>query len=243
MTRASQLLAVTTVAGVAAALWLYLDNRALRDELAERAAPAAVADATAPATTPAQKIRERWAPPRPALPARSATPAPALPAPEQESRMARRARHTEEFAARFGRLDGETDEEYRARVMPMISLGLAAPRLRVAEMRREAEAKAKVTAEQSAALDQAFDKVYADVLDYTNQAVADGQLSPYERNVAGWLDYAGGLGGIMTDANQQIGKILSADQIRAMYDAGFEWSEYLGLNAPWEQLYAPPPPR
>jgi hypothetical protein len=27
-----------------------------------------------------------------------------------------------------------------------------------------------------------------------------------------------------------------------MSDAGFEWGEYLGIKAPWEQLRAPPPP-
>jgi hypothetical protein len=27
-----------------------------------------------------------------------------------------------------------------------------------------------------------------------------------------------------------------------MADAGFEWGEYLGVNAPWENL-KPPPPR
>ena len=76
-------------------------------------------------------------------------------------------------------------------------------------MRKEAEAKAGVTPEQSKKLDKAFEKVYADALDYTNKAVADGLLSPYERNVSGWLEYAGGLGGILNDANGQIGQILS----------------------------------
>ena len=41
--------------------------------------------------------------------------------------------------------------------------------------------------------------------------------------------------------NGQIGKILDASQIQAMYDSGFEWGEYLGLNAPWEKLTPPPP--
>jgi hypothetical protein len=109
-------------------------------------------------------------------------------------------------------------------------------------MRKAAEEKAKVTPAQSAQLDQAFEKVYDDVIDYTNKAITDGQLSPYERNVAGWLDYAGGLGGILTNANGQIGKILDAGQMKAMYDSGFEWGEYLGLSAPWEQITPPPPP-
>jgi hypothetical protein len=40
----------------------------------------------------------------------------------------------------------------------------------------------------------------------------------------------------------QLGKILAPDQVKAMYDSGFEWGEYLGLQTPWEQL-KPPPPR
>lgn len=100
-----------------------------------------------------------------------------------------------------------------------------------------------MTAEQSKQLDAAFDKIYTDVLDYTNKAITDGQLSPYERNVAGWLDYAGGLGGMLTEANGSIGKILTPEQMKVMASSGFEWGEYLGLSAPWEQLKPPPPPR
>jgi hypothetical protein len=157
--------------------------------------------------------------------------------------MDRRVRRTEEFAAQFGRLEGETDDEYRARILPLLSAGLVAPRMRAEEQRRVAQEKAHVTPEQAARLDKAFDKVYSDVIEYTNKAVADGQLSPYERNVSGWLEFAGGLGGILTDANGQIGKILEPSQMKAMYDSVFEWGEYLGLKAPWEQLKPPPPPR
>jgi hypothetical protein len=156
--------------------------------------------------------------------------------------MDRRARRTDEFAAMFGRLDGESEDDYRARILPMLKAGLAVPRMRVEEQRKIAEEKAHVTPEQSARLDKAFDKVYSDVLDFANKAVADGQLSPYERNVSGWLEFAGGLGGILNEANGQVGKILEPSQVRTMYDAGFEWGEYLGLQAPWEQL-RPPPPR
>ena len=141
----------------------------------------------------------------------------------------------------FGRLDGETEEEYRNRIVPLIKAGLLIPRQRVEEMRKQAEEKAGVTAEQSKKLDQAFDKVYAEAIDYTNKAVTDGLLSPYERNVSGWLEYAGGLGGILNDANGQIGQILSAQQVKAMSQSGFEWAEYLGMNAPWENLKPPPP--
>ena len=244
MARATWLLGATSLAGASLALWLYLDNRALRSALAERAGPPPVAAApAAAATAPAPLPRPERAVSPVAL-AGSTGPAPALPdAPsESENRMDRRARRTEEFAAMFGRLDGETDAEYRARILPMITGGLLVPRMRLDEQRRIAQDKAHVTPDQAARLDKAFDKVYGDVLDFTNKAITDGQLSPYERNVSGWLEYAGGLGGILTDANGQIGKILEPSQIRAMSDAGFEWGEYLGVKAPWEKL-TPPPPR
>lgn len=240
MSRVTPVLAATTAAAVAASIWLYLDNASLRRELDERSTTEPVAQAVAP--LPATPFAPMAKPsPTPAAP--SAEPPPQLPPEKDESRMERRVRRTDEFAARFGRLPGETEDEYRARILPLMQLALVGPRLRVAEMRRQAEEKAQVTPAQSAELDKAFNKVYDDVIDYTNKAIADGQLSPYERNVAGWLDFAGGLGGILNGANGEIGKILQPSQVRAMYDAGFEWGEYLGLQAPWERLQPPPPPR
>jgi len=110
-------------------------------------------------------------------------------------------------------------------------------------MRKLAEEKAHVTVAQSEQLDQMFQKTYSDVLSYANKAIADGTLSPYERNIANWLEFGGGLGAMLQDANSQIGRVLSADQMQVMYDSGFEWGEYLGLETPWEQLNPPPPPR
>jgi hypothetical protein len=244
MARATAILATTTVLGIATSLWLYLDNRSLRSDLddatAKPAAAPVVAEPKVAAPDPDpwnDAVRKN----RDAKVAINATPQPSLPADTRESRMDRRARRTEEFAAMFGRGEGETEEEYRARIVPLIKVGLAGPRDRVAEMRKIAEEKAHVTPEQSAKLDKAFTKVYDDVLTYTNKAIQDGQLSPYERNVAGWLDFAGGLGGILTDAQGQVGKILDPGQMKTMYDAGFEWGEYLGATAPWENLKAPPP--
>ncbi len=245
MARATRILAVTTAVGLAASVYLYLDNRSLQAELARRPAaevePAKdVAGTESPSSAdPSTEPEKRSA----KIPSVTPGPQPELPAPKEESRMERRQRRTEEFAARFGRLDGETEEEYRARIAPLITAGLAIPRMRATENRRIAEEKAGVTPEQSQKLDAAFEKVYADVLDYTNKAITDGQLSPYERNVAGWLDYAGGLGGMLTEANGQIGKILTPEQLKAMSSSGFEWGEYLGLSAPWEQLKPPPPPK
>jgi hypothetical protein len=239
MARATWLLAATSVLGVSLSLWLYRENRSLRADLAGRHAPqAAPADASPPGTAAHPDPVSRAS--RSAAPVTRATAPPTLPEPPQESRMDRRARRTDEFAAMFGRLDGETDDDYKARILPLLTAGLAIPRLRAEEQRKIAEEKAHVTPEQSARLDKAFDKVYSDVLDYTNKTITDGQLSPYERNVSGWLEYAGGLGGILNEANGQIGKILEPSQTRTMYDAGFEWGEYLGLKAPWEQLKPPP---
>ena len=240
MSAATRLLGATTLAGLSLSLWLYLDNRALRGQLTSRPPAAAQVAASAPATAARAALP---APPRTAAPFARVPTAPVLPEPPPaETRMDRRARRTDELAAMFGRADGETDDEYKARILPLISAGLLVPRMRADEQRKLAEDKAHVTPEQSARLDKAFAKVYGDVLDFTNKAVSDGQLSPYEHNVSGWLEYAGGLGGILGDANGQIGKILEPSQVRTMYDAGFEWGEYLGVKAPWEQL-KPPPPR
>ena len=228
---------MTTVLGLGTSVYLYLDNRALR-------AAAVAGPASVPAPDSASAVNP-YAPPvarsgkiGPILP----TTEPKLAPPDEESRLERRQRRQQEMAARFGRHDGETEEAYRQRVAPLITAGLALPRIRVAENRRAAEEKAGVTPAQSQQLDQAFDKVYADVLDYTNKAVVDGQLSPYERNVAGWLDFAGGLGGMLGETQGQIGKILTPDQVKVMSESGFEWGEYLGLQTPWEQLTPPPPP-
>jgi hypothetical protein len=237
MARATWALAATTLLFGATTVWLYLQNRELRAMPATPAPPPAKTAEASPAS-----LDDPWVPAGPSRATSVAKP-PSLPAAKDESRMERRQRRQQEFAAMFGRGDAETDDEYKARIVPLIKTGLALPRAHVEDMRKEAEAKAHVTPEQSQKLDRAFDKIYGDVLDYTNKAVADGELSPYERNVAGWLEYAGGLGGILQDAQGQIGQVLSPDQVHAMSDAGFEWGEYLGLEAPWEQLTPPPPPK
>jgi hypothetical protein len=237
MVRATWVFIATSVIAGAAAIWLYLDNRDLRAQLAATPEIAKTDDKPAAARTPDPWTDIARSSPGPKT---SSAAIPRLPAQPEESRLDRRQRRQQEFAAMFGRLDGETEEEYRARIVPLIKGGLLIPRQRVDEMRKQVEAKAGITPEQSAKLDKAFEKVYADAIDYTNKAVADGLLSPYERNVSGWLEYAGGLGGILNDANGQIGQVLSPDQVRTVNASGFEWGEYLGLNAPWENLNPPP---
>ena len=245
MARATWGLVASTVLAAGAATWFYIDNRDLRAQLAAKK-PEPTAVATRSDDKLAYPKPDEWSTSAgsgsgPA--AISAGPGPRLPEQKDESRLERRQRRQQEFAAMFGRAEGETDDEYKARIVPLIKGGLLIPRQRVAEMRKEIEQKANVTPEQSQKLDKAFDKVYADALDYTNKAVADGLLSPYERNVSGWLEYAGGMGGILNDANGQIGQILTPDQIKTISGSGFEWGEYLGLQAPWENLNAPPPPK
>lgn len=225
-------------------VWLYLDNRDLREQLGAR--PTVVVGAPDDKAGSA-RTSDPWTattPPKAAPAARGVGAAPPqLPETKDESRLERRQRRQAELIAMLGRLDGETEEEYRNRMVPLITAGLLVPRARVEEMRREVEAKAGVTPDQSKKLDAAFDKVYADTLDYANKAIADGTLSPYERNVSGWLEFAGGLGGILGDANSQIGQILSPQQMTSISSSGFEWGEYLGAKAPWEKLAPPPPPK
>jgi hypothetical protein len=234
MARATWVLAATTVVFASTTAWLAIHPRETVITVTDRASPppASAARAADPWTSAMRT---------PTAPARSAGAAPTLPPPKEESRLERRQRRQLEIAALLGRADGESEDEYKARLVPLIKGGLSIPRSRVEEMRREAEAKAHVTPEQSQKLDRAFDKVYAGVLDYTNKAISDGELSPYETNVAGMLEYAGGLGAMLQDAQGQIGQVLSPDQVRAMTESGFQWGEYLGVEAPWEQLQPPPP--
>ncbi|HWO22143.1 MAG TPA: hypothetical protein VNO30_25445 [Kofleriaceae bacterium] len=244
MTRATYVLAGTTLIGLLTSVWLWLDNRSLREDLADRAPEAAAATQGA---APAPK--DPWldaARPAQERVARSGTitpqAAPSLPEQPKENRNDRRARRNAEISALFGRLEGESEEEWKKRVFPLFEGRLNKLRDRTNEMRKAAEEQAGVTKEQSAQLDKVFEKTYAEVVDFANEAITDGRLSPYKRDVGNWLELAGGLGTMLNGVQGQIGKVLSQSQIKAMYDSGFEWSEYIGLHAPWEKLRAPPPP-
>lgn len=232
--------------------WMYLDNRDVRQRL--QRADRQLADHEGsrqrrerPVALAARASQEGGQAPSGAVlstPSSAlSSPPPTLPDAPKESRMERRSRRSAEMAALFGRLDGESEAEYRDRVLPMITGILEVPRQRAVEMRREAEAKAGVTAEQSAKIDQAIAATYNELIDYTNAAVSEGQLSPYQRSVSGWLGYAGGLGGILSGSEGAFGSILRPEQVRTMYDSGFEWGEFLAVSAPWERLKPPPPPR
>ncbi|HWN70244.1 MAG TPA: hypothetical protein VNM90_21540 [Haliangium sp.] len=235
--------------------WLYRENWLLRNQIealnhqtAATAVPAGdIAGQPEPApaddpdhqdTTPAVAADEPWRHaqrPRPTL-------EPPPDAGVEESRAERRERRQNEVAAMFGRLDGETADEYRARMLPLLQTALLVPRQRVAEARRRAEEAARVTDEQRAALDRVFEDVHAEALALTNRAVAEGEITPYRRNWAGALGYAGGVGAILGGAEARVGDILDPEQRRILYEQGFEWGEYLAVTVPWEQLEPPPPP-
>lgn len=245
MARATWIAGGLATIAIAAAAWLALENRRLRAQIAARPAPVAVAatgdDDPSGSTRPGAS--DAGSAVASALgTGRSLADGPALPAAPKETRLERRTRRTEEIAAMFGRLENETDAEYQERVGAMIEVLLSKTRANVKDMRMNAEAIAGVTPEQSAQLDAAFTDLYDDVLDYANSAVASGQVSPYERNVAGLLEFAGGLGGLLAEAEGAAAKVLRPEQQRALEAAGFEWGEYLGAVVPWERINPPPPP-
>src|SRR5690242_18239248 len=107
MTRATWVFVATTVAGVALAVWLFLDNRSLRAELAK--GTAATTAQKPPSTEKVAAARtDAWSGFRStAGEGKTGTgPAPKLPDANDETRLERRQRRQQEFAAMFGRLDG-----------------------------------------------------------------------------------------------------------------------------------------
>jgi hypothetical protein len=238
--------AVPSVVAVAAAGWLYRDNRGLRAELDElrgsqlAAAPKAVADPVQ-ADTPAAGPSRRGGGFLGALGRPSSAGRPELPDQPGESRAERRQRRQEEMRAMFGREPGESAEDYRARVAPFVQTALAVPRARMEEARAEAEKAARVSEEQRAQIDAVLEDVSREALALTNEAVAAGDLTPYERNYAGVLSWSGGLGAILGTSQARIGEILGAEQLRVLSQQGFEWAEYMGVRVPWESLDPPPP--
>ena len=232
--------------------WLYRENRLLRNQLealndsapAAPASPASRNEQSAAGTAvpdtqeagPENEPKWRFAQrPRPTLDVKPEA------EPEPADRAERRQRRQAVMAAMFGRLDGETPEEYRQRMVPFLQTALAVPRQRVRDARRRAEEAAKVTDEQRVALDRVFEDVYQEALTLTDRAVAEGDLTPYRRNWAGTLNYAGGIGAVLGSAEARAGEILDPTQQRILYEQGFEWGEYLGATVPWEQLQPPPP--
>ncbi len=248
------LYAAPAVVGLAAAAWLYRENRGLEEELAEArraggegAVPPLEGAPDGGAAESAGRggaggTRSGLGGLLRGLGGSSARERPSLPEPARESRGERRRRRMEELRAMLGREPGESVDDYRARVLPLVTGALTGPRMRMEEARREAEKAAAVTDEQRAQIDALFDDVIHETLALTNQAIAGGDLTPYERNISGMLSWGGGLGAILGSTQSRIGGILSPQQQQILADQGFEWGEYLGVRVPWEQLEPPPPP-
>lgn len=246
MRRSTLALAAVLVVSLAATFWLWRDNRRLRGELddAQVAAAAPAADPagaepsddesggpTAMAQSFLRGLSRAGDRERPQLPGAPTT------------RMERRLRWQQRIKDLLGRRPGESDQDYRDRVVPLVELGLARPRAQVADARKAAEEAAKITDDQKKQIDAILDETYGEVMELTNQAVQQGQLSPYERNWTGLLEHAGTLGGVLGSTESRLGQVLSPEQRRIIYDLGFEWGEYIGATTPWEGLDPPPPPK
>ncbi|MEM9491888.1 MAG: hypothetical protein AAGC55_22270, partial [Myxococcota bacterium] len=183
MNRTSIVLAGALIVALAACGWLYRENRALHAQLstpvaAEAAEPEDSADA-APAGTDGETVAA--SPDKP--PRRSATnwmfrrqraepPKVEVEEPKPESRGERRQRRQAEIAAMFGRLDGETEDEYRERMVPFIRGVLSTPRERLGDARKSAEEAANITDEQRAQIDEVMDDAYRELITLTNEAVS-----------------------------------------------------------------------
>jgi hypothetical protein len=234
---------------VVASGWLFRENRELEREVAElrRTSTSTSISASTSASTSAdapgaERRRGGLGAFLGGLGRATSRERPELEGPKEESRAERRRRRPEELRAMRGREPGESVEDYRSRVVPFVQTALGVPRVRLDQARKDAEAAAKVTDEQRAELDELFADVTRETLDLTNQAIADGDLTPYERNYGGVLQWGGGLGAILGSTQTRIGDILTPEQRQIMADQGFEWGEYLGVTMPWEQLQPPPPP-
>jgi hypothetical protein len=247
-------LALVAGAGLAAAGWLFVENRALRADLAAaRAARAHAEEAPAgPSAVPA--------PPPPAssaatprldageraaallrLARQMAARPPAEPAPQTPDPDTRRDRTQKRVRELLGRAIGETEDQYRARVAPLVAMALARPRQRSEDKRQEFEGAAGLSPEQRAALDQAVADSRAELVTLASQAVTDGDLTPYRRNTLGLLNFVGDAAGIADGFDARVRGLLQADQVGLLDDTGFDLVEYLGLTTPWESVTPPPP--
>jgi hypothetical protein len=245
------------VVAVAPSIYLWRENRRLERELqAASGAAAATTDERAPVAaaapaTPAAEPEERGersrllgALGRAVNGLRGKRPD-AEPAPEGEKRDddqdSRRDRRQRWLKNLLGRHEGETEDEYRARVKPLVEGGLAGPRDRVEEKRRQFEEAAGVTDEQRAQLDQAFAEAGNELLAVANQAIQSGDLTPYRRNSYGVFSAFSGAVPTIEALDQRLRGILTQEQWQTMDEAGFDWLEYLGLTTGWEGLNPPPP--
>jgi hypothetical protein len=246
MDRIHWLMAAVAAVALAGAGWLYLDNRDLRAQLAHREpATALQAEAEGEADDDAGSSDGETEAKGPSLLSRLGKAArrepPKLEEPKELTREERRKQRMDFIRNLLGRDADESDEDYRARLVPMIESGLAKPRERLEEARAAAEAAANVTKDQREKLDAILADASNTAIDTVNDAIANGDLSPYRRNWSGTLQVAGGMGAILNDTESRMNEVLSPEQQQALYETGFEWGEYVGAVTPWETLNPPPP--
>jgi hypothetical protein len=160
---------------------------------------------------------------------------------EKPSFAERRERRQQAVKELLGRRPGETEDEYRARVAPLVEGMLSFPRARVEEARAEFEQAAQLSEAQSAAFDQAMKDTYGELVAHANAAVAGGDLTPYRRNTLGILGFVGGTAGIADGFATRLQSIFTPDQLALMDATGFDVLEYLAITTPWETVNPPPP--
>jgi hypothetical protein len=237
---AAALLSTTT------SLFLYQENASLRAEKGVVAVP--LSEEEPPQSCPEAKTvvvtKEVPVSPTPAAPASEPTSGPGerrgFSSTFQEM-VERRNKRQERIASFLGRLPGESEEDYKARMSPLVAMGLATPRKLLEEGREIAFDAANVDKEQRASLDSIMSSAYDEALDLANRSITSGELSPYERNPSSMLHLAGSMGAVLDETMDKINKVLTPEQQRQIAESGFDWAEYLAVSAPWETLSAPPP--
>ena len=236
-------LGAVALVSTGSSLFLYQQNQSLQAQQSLQPAPQPeVPDCPAPKTVYVTKEV-----PGPS-PATAATSAPTEPAPREnrfstsfQEHVERRDRRQDRMIAFLGRQEGESEDEYRARMSPLVAMGLAGPRKLFEEGKEQAFTAANVNQEQRASLDAITGSAFEEALDLANRAITSGEVSPYERNPTALLALAGSMGAVLEDTQQKINQVLTPEQQKIMTESGFDWAEYLGVSAPWETLSPPPP--
>jgi hypothetical protein len=241
------------VGALGAGGWLWRDNQELEDRARRaEAAAATAAEAEEAEAAPSQETAEGPSRRRGrdgdgsrllgaigrAMQAGGDAPEPTASA--SDDWRSRRERRQARLKETLGRREGESDQAYKDRVVPLVQTMLMIPRGRLADRRREFEDAAGVTEEQREKLDGLVKDTQAELIALANQAVASGQLTPYRRNTAGLAGFVGGAATIAEGADQKLRQLLSKEQLAEMEASGFDFIEYLAVSSPWETVNPPP---
>ncbi len=145
-----------------------------------------------------------------------------------------------QIQALLARGEDESADAYRARVVPLVRAALGKRRADLDSHLTALEQEAAVTSEQRAQLETVFRDVYQEAIQFGNTAVQGGQLTPDRHSWSAVLSAAGGVGAILDSGQERIDEILEPAQKEVFTSDGFDWSAYLGVHAPWEELDPPP---